>query len=277
MSRHGIARIIFASVAKEWRIRRRYPPQLWGWLVWPLLFAFGLISTARGLAGPAGNVAGFARATGGSDYVGFLGIGTATWMALNWLLWSFGLSLRREQEQGTLEVLWMAPVPRVVLMLGRGVADLFFAFGLTLTVSLLEFHYVFGMRWIGSPATLAAVVAVSLPALYGLGLAFASIVLWVKEARGAVFFVRSVFTIFCGMTYALAVLPPWMRTVAAVLPPTYVVEAVRRVGLQGASLADLRPVLLPLLGLGGLLLVLGSLAFAWTERRVRRMGTLGAF
>jgi ABC-2 type transport system permease protein len=273
----GIVRIIVASVAKEWRIRRRYPPQLWGWLVWPLLFAFGLVSTARGLAGPSGNVAGFARATGVSDYVGFLGIGTATWMALNWLLWSFGLSLRREQEQGTLEVLWMTPVPPVVLMLGRGVADLFFAFGLTLTVSLLEFHYIFGMRWIGSPVTLAVVVAASLPALYGLGLAFASIVLWVKEARGAVFFVRSVFTIFCGMTYALAVLPPWMRTVAAVMPPTYLVEAVRRVGLQGASLADLRPVLLPLLGLGGVLLIVGVVAFAWTERRVRRMGTLGAF
>ncbi len=277
MSHLWVVRIVLASVAKEWRIRRRYPALLWGWLVWPLLFAFGLVFTARGLAGPVGNVAGLARAAGTPDYIGFLGIGTATWMALNWLLWAFGLSLRREQEQGTLEVLWMAPVPRVVPMLGRGIADLFFAFGLTLTVSLLEFHYVFGMRWIGSPVTLATVVASSLPALYGLGLAFASIVLWVKEARGAVFFIRSVFTIFCGLTYPLAVLPPWMRTVAAVLPPTYVVEVVRRVGLHGASLADLWPVLLPLLSLGGLLLIVGAVSFAWTERRVKRMGTLGAF
>ncbi len=272
-----VARIVLASVKKEWRVRRRYPAVLWGWPLWPLLFAFGLVFTARGLAGPTGDVEGFARVAGTADYIGFLGIGTATWMGSNLLLWTFGLSLRREQEQGTLEVLWMMPVPRVVLMLGRGIADLLLAFGLMLTLSLIEFHYVFGMRWAGSPQTLAAVLAASLPALYGLGLVFASVVLWVKETFGAVFLVRSFFTIFCGLTYPLGVLPPWMRAVAAVLPPTYVVEAVRRVGLRGAPLADLWPVLLPLLGLGAVLLVAGVAAFTWTERRVKRLGTLGAF
>ncbi len=269
-------RLLTASLVKEWLTRRRYPLLLWSWLLWPVLFAFGLVFTARALAGPAGRVDGFARVAGTADYTGFIGYGIATWMALNWMLWTLGTSLRREQQLGTLEVMWMTPVPRVFLMLGRGIADLLQA-SLLFVTALLEFSLIFGLSLRGDPANLAVILAATLPSLYGLGLAFASLVLWVKEANAAVFFVRGIFTVFAGLTYPLGVLPDWMRSVSAVLPLTYTVEGIRQVGLGGAALRDLAPVLLPLLGLGALLVILGQVAFAWTERRVKRLGTLGAF
>ncbi|MGQ0548165.1 MAG: ABC transporter permease [Armatimonadota bacterium] len=276
MERLWPIRVLTASIVKEWLVRRRYPLLLWSWFLWPILFVFGLIFTARALAGPGGYVDAFARNAGTADYTGFMAMGVATWMTLNWMLWTLGTSLRREQQLGTLEVLWMTPVPRVFLMLGRGVADLLQAV-LLFAFALIEFNLLFGLSIKGSIGTLGVVLAATLPSLYGMGLAFASLVLWVKEANGAVFFVRGIFTLFAGLTYPLAVLPGWMRAVAEWLPLTYTVEGVRQVALNGASLVALGPILLPLLGFGAFFLVVGQAAFTWTERRVKRLGTLGAF
>lgn len=271
------ARLTAASLRRVWRVRRRYPLFISSWLAWPALFAVGQVFIARTMAGPdRQHIDGFVRAAGTADYTAFIGVGLMAWFAMNMILWNFGLALRNEQQGGTLEALWMTPVPRSVLLASRGLAELVFAL-LAFAVPLIEFRLLFGLKLHGSPWLLLLVIVATLPALYGLGLTFASLVLWVKEANSAVFLTRGVFTLFAGLTYPLSVLPEWMRAAAAVLPLTYAVEGIRAVALRGVGAAELWPVLLPLLGLGVLLLLTGQAAFVWSERRVRRMGTLGAF
>lgn len=276
MGRGATLRILGASIRRHWRIMLRYPFNVFSWLIWPTLFGFSNVFVASALAGPSRQLSGFVRTAGTADYVGFLCLGVVVWEVMNSLLWTFGLSLRREQMSGTLEQLWMAPVPRVLLMVGRGVSDLLFAF-LIVFLSLVEFRLLFGMRLLIDPLALTVLVAATIPALYGMGLGFASLVLWVKEANAAVFFVRGIFTIFAGLTYPLDVLPQWMRTISAMLPLTYTVEGVRASALRGASLAEVAPLLPPLLILGSIFLVFGQAAFWWSEARVRRVGTIGAF
>jgi ABC-2 type transport system permease protein len=56
---------------------------------------------------------------------------------------------------------------------------------------------------------------VSIPSIYGLGFAFASVVIAAREANAFVFLVRGLVMIFCGITYPIAVPPPgWMQGVA---------------------------------------------------------------
>ena len=92
-----------------------------------------------------------------------------------------------------------------------------------------------------------------------------------------VFLVRGIFLIFCGITYPLEVLPGWMQNVAAWLPLTYAIRAIRSVTLAGATFAQVRPDLEKLLMFAVILPAIGYLSFRFIERRARRTGALGQY
>jgi ABC-2 type transport system permease protein len=144
-------------------------------------------------------------------------------------------------------------------------------------ISGLEFWLFFGVRFTGHPLLILLMFVSAMPAVYGLGFAFASLVMAAKEANMFVFLVRGLVMIFCGITYPLSVLPGWMQTVAAWLPPTYIIRGIRNAALNGAGLHALLPDLVPLwlFGLGWL--VVGYAAFVWMDRHARRTGTLGQY
>ena len=64
---------------------------------------------------------------------------------------------------------------------------------------------------------------------------------------------------------------------AAWLPQTYVIHAMRSAALTGAGLPELLPDLLALLGFGLFWMAAGYAAFVWMERRARRLGSLGQY
>ncbi len=90
-----------------------------------------------------------------------------------------------------------------------------------------------------------------------------------------VFLVRGIFMIFCGITYPLAVLPDWMKQIALFLPLTYAIQDIRAAVLAEATFGELAADLqkLPLFAI--IMPLLGWAPFYLTERRARRMGTLG--
>jgi ABC-2 type transport system permease protein len=269
-------RVVLATAMTEGRHWLRYPLFVVGFFIWPGLFGFGLVFTARALAGPERAAEGFLASAGTTDYATFLALGTATWMILNWLLWGLGLSLRNEQWRGTLEAVWVTPASKSMIMLGWGLA----ALGGSLVgfvATFVVFDLLLGAAWRGNWLAVVMVVVASMPALYGFGVLFASLVLWAKEAQAAVFFVRGVFTICAGLTYPLSVLPGWMQSLAWWMPVTHTVEGVRLAGLHGATPVELMPTIAALLAFAAVLVPLGQVAFAWTERRVRVLGTTGVF
>jgi ABC-2 type transport system permease protein len=144
-------------------------------------------------------------------------------------------------------------------------------------ISGAEFALFFGARFTGNPLLAALLLLAAMPSIYGLGFAFASLVLAAKEANAFVFLVRGLVMIFCGITYPISVLPGWMQSVAAWLPQTYVIHGIRTAVLTGGGLPDLLPDILALLGFGAVWLAAGYLAFVWMERRVHRTGALGQY
>jgi ABC-2 type transport system permease protein len=271
------ARALWAVIRREWILFVRYPTWVVALVVWPVIFPVMYIFMARALAGPdGGGVASFARAAGTTDYVGYIVIGTTVWMWQNVSLWQIGGSLRNEQLRGTLESNWLTPARRLWFLLGAGLTQGALLMVMVLT-SAVEYRLLFGVRLNGSPwLTLLAFVA-AVPAVYGLGMAFASVVLRAREANAFVFLVRGLVMLFCGITYPVSILPGWMQAVSAWLPPTYAIRSMRNAALGGADLAGLLPDLLPLLALGALWLALGYLAFDWMDRRTRRSGALGQY
>jgi ABC-2 type transport system permease protein len=262
---------------REWTIARRYPSYFVTLVVWPILMPLGYILSARALAGPDGSgLALFTRAAGTADYVGYIAVGTVVWMWQNMSLWSIGMGLREEQMRGTLESNWLTPARRLWFLLGSGLMHGVLMISL-LVVAGIEFRLFFGAHFSGQPLLVGLVLLAAMPSIYGLGFAFASLVMAAKEANAFVFFVRGLVMIFCGISYPISVLPGWMQSVAAWLPQTYIIHAIRSAALTNAGLAELAPDLLAMLGFGLLWVAAGYLAFVWTERRARRSGSLGQY
>ena len=262
---------------REWTIFRRYPSWIIAVFIWPVILPAGYILSARALAGPDGSgLALFAQAAGTRDYVGYIAVGTIVWMWQNMTLWTIGYALREEQMRGTLESNWLTPARRLWFLFGTGLMH-----GLVMLifilVSGLEFVLFFGARFNGNPLVAALVLLAATPSIYGLGFAFASLVLAAKEANAFVFLVRGLVMIFGGITYPISVLPGWMQSVAVWLPQTYVIHGMRSAVLTGGSLAEVLPDVLALLGFGAFWMAAGYLAFVWMERRVRRSGSLGSY
>ena len=271
-------RALLAVARKEWTVFRRYPSWIMAFIIWPVLFPLGFIFTAAALGGPDGaSLSAFSARAGTGDYISFLVIGTTFYMWLNVTLWDVGFTLRQEQMRGTLESNWLCPVWRISILLGGSLTKLGVAL-FFLAVTVVEFWLLFGVQIVrGNAALLALVLLLTIPWIYGIGIAFGSLVLRFKEANALVFLVRGIFMIFCGTTYPLAVLPDWMQAVAAWLPLTYTIHAVRAVAVADGTLADIALDLQRLAAFGVTLPLLGYLAFHVTERRARRTGTLGHF
>jgi len=270
-------RAILAVFRREWTIFRRYPSWIIGLFIWPLIFPMMYILTARALSGPDGSgLSVFMKTTGASDFNGYIVIGTTVWMWQNIVLWDVGFSLRDEQMRGTLESNWLSPTWRFSYLLGRTGPQVISMF-MFITITAIEFGLLFGVRLNGSPWMILLMMLVAIPSIYGLGFAFASLVITVKEANAFVFLLRGLVMIFCGITFPVSLLPGWMQSISKWLPQTYLIHGMRAAAFSNAGLAELASDLIPLLLFGIFWFVVGYFAFLWMERRARKTGAIGQY
>jgi len=277
---HGLAaewRALRAVVHREWTIFRRYPSWIIALFIWPIIFPMAYILSSQALAGPnSGGLLIFQHNAGTTDVIGYIVIGTIIWMWQNVVLWNVGFALREERMRGTLESNWLSPSWRFSLLLGNSAVQMVTML-IFIAVSLIEFSVLYGVRFNGDPILVTLLFLVSIPSIYGLGFAFASVVIIAREANAFVFLVRGLVMIFCGITYPIAVLPGWMQGVAQFLPQTYIIYGFREAMLNAADFQTLLPVYEILLMFGAFWLVVGFALFRRMERRARRTGALGQY
>jgi ABC-2 type transport system permease protein len=268
---------LWAVVRREWTIFRRYPSWIIALFIWPLIFPMLYILTARALSGPDGSgLAVFMQTTGARDFIGYIIIGTTVWMWQNIVLWEVGFSLRNEQMRGTLESNWLSPTWRFAFLLGHTGPQLI-SMLMFIVITALEFGLMFNVRLNGSPWMIGLMMLAAIPSIYGLGFAFASLVITVKEANAFVFLIRGLVMIFCGITFPVSLLPGWMQSISQWMPQTYLIHGMREAAFSRAGISELLPDLVPLLAFGMFWLVVGYFAFLWMERRARQTGAIGQY
>jgi ABC-2 type transport system permease protein len=270
-------RAFWAVVRREWTVFVRYPSWIVSLLIWPIIFPMGYILTARALSGMDGSgLTTFQNSTGLSEYVGYIAVGTMIWMWQNIVLWAVGYSLRNEQMRGTLESNWLSPTWRFSYLLGSSVPQML-SMVMLLIVSGLEYAFIFGVKFNGNLWLSLLVILAAIPSVYGLGFAFASVVITVKEANAFVFLVRGIVMVFCGITYPLLMLPNWMQSVARWLPQTYVIHAMRSAALSTEGFEGIANDLKMMAIFGVAWLAIGYLLFVVMERRARQTGAIGQY
>ncbi|NLN18211.1 MAG: ABC transporter permease [Firmicutes bacterium] len=266
-----------AVLRKDLIVFRRYPTWIVSLLIWPALFPAMYVFMARTLSGPGGQaVAAFQSVSGTDDYIGFLLFGIIPWMILNTTLWDFGTHLRTEQVRGTLEATWTTPASRLSMLIGASIRQLVISL-LFLTITLFMACLLYGFELRGDPLTLLGLLSLSLLPIIGLGMLFASLILWMKETSSLVVIVRGIFMAFAGMTYPIEVLPARMQILSKALPLTHAIRAMRLVGLIGVGWNDVKYEVMMLAILSVVFIAMGLMAFRLAERHGQSTGTLGHY
>jgi len=271
-------RAFVASARKELRQQRRYPTLFLGQLFWPVMLPASWVLMGHAYSGNDPQaLAAFAERAGSTNVAGFVFVGYAMYMWLSSLLWGAGTALRQEQVRGSLEAVFVTPVSRLVPLFGPGVATLI-PMSLTLVVMGVALWLFFGVvPPLGAVAQAAVVVVMGVPALYAIGALFAASVLRFGEVGPIVQLIRGMFVLACGITFPVAMLPLWAQVWAWLMPPTYIVDDIRRLLLQGATLNELLPHIAIVLSIASLVALLAVFVFRYLETSARRTGMLGRF
>jgi ABC-2 type transport system permease protein len=260
----------WAFVERQTNLWKRH----WAWeLVWLM---YGVVNTlAITFIAKEAAAAGAVSRAEVSRLTLFLLIGTLVWAYMSAVLDDMTLVVMWERWEGTIEHTLMAPVPRVVHLLGMSVFGVLH--GLIRTSLILACSLPFFSVDLGHAAwwTAAAIVVVGSVSLVGLGILSGILpLLYPERGEQMSFMVQAVVLLISGVYCAVNVLPGWLQAGSHASPATYLLRGLRGAiisgqgfGPQGANLA--------ILGIFGLVMVPGSLlAFCVAERWAKKTGRL---
>jgi ABC-2 type transport system permease protein len=234
---------------------------------------------------PMLSVAAFAyayRAMNAPDrFVGYVVLGAA--MTAFWfnVLWSMGAHLYWERDSGNLELYIMSPAPMMGILAGMalgGMATTATRATAILVTGVLVFQAPITFEYAGSAL---GVFALTLVALYGLGMMFASLfLLWGREAWHIVNLLQEPVFLLTGMNFPVKIflnLPVVILGAALVIPLTAGMDAMRQLLFTGAAdrLMPIEHEVAILAGLGVFFLVAARWFLAVLERKAKNDGKLG--
>ena len=208
-------------------------------------------------------------------YTGFLVLGAA--MTTFWMniLWSMGAHLYWERDSGNLELYVMSPAPMTAILTGMALG------GMLTTVIRATAITVAGVLLFDVPIDpsswwlLALGFFVTLAALYGLGMLFASLfLLWGREAWHLIGLLQEPVYLLSGTNFPVSVLPRAVAVVASAIPLTLGMDAMRQVLFRTTGLFDVWVELGVLSGLAVVFFFAARRGLRYLERRAREEGKL---
>ena len=213
------------------------------------------------------------------EYVGYVILGTA--MTTFWLnvLWSMGAHLYWERDSGNLELYVMAPAPMMGVLAGMALGGMTTTFVRAATIVLT------GMLLFQVPVQpsswwlLLLVFSLTMTALYGLGMVFASVfLLFGREAWHTVNLLQEPVYLFTGMNFPVKALGTMVHFalpgLALFIPLTAGMDAMRQVLFGRDGFLPVATELVILAGLSVVFLSLAARTLVWIERKARRDGKL---
>ena len=148
------------------------------------------------------------------------------------------ISIVREKERGTMEVLLVSPIRPLMVIIAKAVPYLVLAFCI-LIVILLMARFVMGVPLAGSLFWIIAVSTLYILLALSLGLLISNIAetQLVALLMSAMMLLIPV-VMLSGMLFPVESMPRVLQWLAAVIPPRYYIQAMRKLMIMGVGIAD---------------------------------------
>lgn len=163
------------------------------------------------------------------EYIGFVVMGGA--MTAFWLnvLWAMASQLYWDKDQGNLALYILAPGPLMAILLGMALGGMFATMLRAISIVVagtLLFGIQFSTAHLG---TLVLVFLLTMAALYGMGMFFASLFLFFgREAWHLSNLMQEPVYLLSGFYFPVKSLGPWVAAAASLIPLTLGLDAMRQ-------------------------------------------------
>ena len=171
------------------------------------------------------------------------------------------ISIVREKERGTMEVLLVSPVRPLIVIIAKAVPYLVLAF-VILIVILLMAHYVLGVPLAGSLFWIIMVSIIYILLALSLGLLISNVAQTqlVALLLSAMVLLMPV-VMLSGMMFPVESMPQVLQWIAAVVPPRYYIDAMRKLMIMGVGISDVMKEVIILVSMTALLLTIALKKF----------------
>ena len=171
------------------------------------------------------------------------------------------ISIVREKERGTMEVLLVSPVRPLMVIIAKAVPYLVLAF-VILIVILLMARYVLGVPLAGSLFWIIVVSIIYILLALSLGLLISNVAQTqlVALLLSAMVLLMPV-VMLSGMMFPVESMPQILQWIAAVIPPRYYIDAMRKLMIMGVGIGEVMKEVTILVAMTALLLTIALKKF----------------
>ena len=171
------------------------------------------------------------------------------------------ISIVREKEKGTMEILLVSPVKPLMVIIAKAVPYLVLAFAILITILLMA-RFVLGVPLAGSLFWILAVSTLYILLALSLGLLISNVAQTqlVALLMSAMVLLMPV-VMLSGMLFPVESMPQVLQLLAAVVPPRYYIEAMRKLMIMGVGFGEVAREVAVLAGMTVVLLAIALKKF----------------
>ena len=171
------------------------------------------------------------------------------------------ISIVREKEKGTMEVLLVSPVRPLMVIIAKAVPYLILAFGILITILLMA-RFVLGVPLAGSLFWILAVSTLYILLALSLGLLISNVAQTqlVALLLSAMVLLMPV-VMLSGMLFPVESMPTILQWISAIVPPRYYIEAMRKLMIMGVGIGEVAHEVAVLAGMTVVLLAIALKKF----------------
>jgi len=177
--------------------------------------------------------------SGSDNYFEFVAPGIMAMVVMTAVLTGLAGAVSRENEQGTLDGILVAPVRRLSIITGKAAAQSVRGMIQGFIVLLLAV-FLFGVTIHGNLLLVALLLGLGIFSFVGLGILVSAAASEQETATQMLFMFQFPMLFLSGAFFPLQQMPQIMQQIAYFLPLTYAVEALRKVMILGGGVSDVR-------------------------------------
>jgi ABC-2 type transport system permease protein len=171
------------------------------------------------------------------------------------------ISIVREKEKGTMEVLLVSPVKPLMVIIAKAVPYLVLAFAILITILLMA-RFVLGVPLAGSLFWILVVSTLYILLALSLGLLISNVAQTqlVALLLSAMVLLMPV-VMLSGMLFPVESMPTILQWISAIVPPRYYIEAMRKLMIMGVGIGEVAREVAVLAGMTVVLLAIALKKF----------------